>query len=43
MIIDGNITPYAEQIVSINPTGVTTSSIFTAQNSRRYSIQSNVT
>ena len=43
MIIDGNTTPYAEQILSINPTGVTTSSIFTAQNSRRYFIQSNVT
>jgi uncharacterized delta-60 repeat protein len=43
MIIDGNTTPYAEEILSINPTGATTSSIFTAQNSRRYQIQSFVT
>jgi uncharacterized delta-60 repeat protein len=43
MIIDGNTTPYAEEIFVTNPTGVTTSSTFTAENSRRYQIISYVT
>jgi uncharacterized delta-60 repeat protein len=43
MIIDGNTTPYAEEIFITNPTGVTTSSIFTAENSRRYYIDAKAT
>jgi uncharacterized delta-60 repeat protein len=43
MIIDGNTTPYAEEIFVTNPTGATTSSTFTAENSRRYQIISYVT
>jgi uncharacterized delta-60 repeat protein len=43
MIIDGNTSPYAEEIFVTNPTGVTTSSTFTAENCRRYEILSYVT